>query len=183
MELAHPALAATMVGASMEDVPQERRPILVVTHTFVRGTHVEIPRPELHLAGWLTIGLLGLLALGAIGGAAFLIAEPDGSAMQWDVAMLAGSPFSDFLVPGLLLGGIFGVGSLIVAVLGLRRARIAPFLAFAIGCAQMIWIVVELAIIGEFSFLHPTMFGIGLAIAIAAVPWGWPTFEVWRRSR
>jgi hypothetical protein len=47
----------------------------------------------------------------------------------------------------------------------------------------MIWIVVELAIIGEFSFLHPTFFGVGLVIAVAAVPWGWPTFEAWRRSR
>ena len=29
----------------------------------------------------------------------------------------------------------------------------------------MIWIVVELAIIDELSFLHPTIFGVGLVIA------------------
>ena len=54
---------------------------------------------------------------------------------------------------------------------------------YADGCGQMIWIVVELAIIKELSFLHPTMFGIGLAIAAAAVPWGWPTFQGWRAAR
>lgn len=167
----------------MEEISQERRPILVATHTFARRTRVEIPRPELHLAGWLTIGLLALLGVGALAGGAALISKPDGSVMGFDVAILAGSPFSDFVVPGLILGGLFGVGSFVVAVLGLRHARIAPFLAFAIGCGQMIWIVVELAIIGEFSFLHPTFFGVGLAIAVAAVPWGWPTFDVWRRSR
>jgi hypothetical protein len=142
-----------------------------------------IPRPELHLAGRLCVAFLLILALGAIGGAAFLVGDPDGSSMQWTVAMLAGSPFSDFLVPGLILGGLFGVGSILVAGLGLARARIAPFLAFAIGVAQMIWIVVELAIIGELSFLHPTMFLVGLGIAGSAVRWGLPTFTAWRARR
>ena len=86
------------------------------------------------------------------------MSKPDGSVMQFDTALLAGSPFSDYLIPGLVLGGVFGIGSLVVAAMGLRRSRLAPFLAFAIGCAQMIWIGVELAIIREFSFLHPTCF-------------------------
>jgi hypothetical protein len=47
----------------------------------------------------------------------------------------------------------------------------------------MIWIVGELAIIKELSFLHPTMFAVGLAIAAASVKWGWPTFEGWRTTR
>jgi hypothetical protein len=49
----------------------------------------------------------------------------------------------------------------------------------------MIWIVVQLAIIGteNLSFLHPAMFLVGLVIAVAAVPWGWPTFQQWRAAR
>jgi hypothetical protein len=47
----------------------------------------------------------------------------------------------------------------------------------------MIWIVVELAIIGEFSFLHPTMFVVGLVIAASSIRWGWPTFAAWRTWR
>lgn len=142
-----------------------------------------VPRPRLHLAGKVCLTVLAVLAIGALGGAAFLVTSPDGSSMQWDVSMLAGSPFPDFFVPGLILGGLFGLGSLAVAAMGLGGARIAPFLAFAIGCGQMIWIVVELAIIGEFSFLHPVCFGLGLAIAASAARWGWPTFEAWRRTR
>jgi hypothetical protein len=122
-----------------------------------------------------------VLGLGALAGGAALLARPDGSIMHFDVAILAGSPFSDFVIPGLILGGLFGLGSLAVAVLGLRRARIAPFLAFALGCGQMIWIVVQLAIIKEVSFLHPTFFGVGLLVALASVAWGWPTFSAWRR--
>ncbi len=143
----------------------------------------DIPRPELHAAGKTAIAFLVLLGLGALAGGIALVSKPDGSVMQFDVALLAGSPFSDFLVPGLILGGLFGVGSLVVAVLGLRRSTVAPFLAFAIGCAQMIWIVVELAIIQELSFLHPTFFVVGLVIAAASVRWGWPTFQAWRERR
>lgn len=142
-----------------------------------------IPRPRLGLAGWLTIVALILLGLGALAGGIALVMAPDGSVMGFETSLLAGSPFSDFLVPGLILGGLFGVGSLVVAAMGVRRSRLAPFLAFGIGCAQMIWIPVQLAIIREVSPLHPTCFAIGLVIAVAAVPWGWPTFRAWRAGR
>jgi hypothetical protein len=141
---------------------------------------VEIPRPLLDRAGRTAITFLVLLGIGALAGGIALASRPDGSVMHFDLKLLAGSPFSDYFIPGLFLGGVFGVGSLVVAVMGLRRSRLAPFLAFAIGCAQMAWIVIELIIIREFSFLHPTMFGVGLVIALAAVPWGWPTFQAWR---
>ena len=142
-----------------------------------------IPRPELHRAGIVTIVFLVLLGLGALAGGIALVIRPDGGVMGFDPSILAGSPFPDFLVPGLILGGWFGIGSLVAAAAGLGRARWAPFLAFAIGCGQMIWIVIQLAIIREVSFLHPTMFAVGLVIAVAAVPWGWPTFVAWRRAR
>ncbi len=142
-----------------------------------------IPRPVMDRAGKTVVSLLIVLGIGALAGGVSLVAKPDGSVMQLPVELLAGSPFPDFFVPGLILGGLFGVGSALVAVLGLRRWRIAPFLAFAIGCGQMIWITVELAIIKELSVLHPTFFGLGLAIAVASVVWGWPTFKGWRSTR
>ena len=141
-----------------------------------------IPAPTMDRSGRVAVGLLAWLGLGALAGGVALAAAPDGSVMQMPLSMIAGSPFPDFFVPGLILGGLFGVGSLAVAVMGLRRWRQAPFLAFAIGCGQMIWIVVELAIIKGISFLHPVMFLTGLGIAAAAVPWGWPTFQGWRAS-
>ena len=141
-----------------------------------------MPRPELRRAGIIAVSSLFLLGAGALAGGLNLVLAPDGSGMGFDRAILAGSPFPDFLVPGLILGGLFGAGSFIVGIAGLRHARLAPFLAFAIGCGQMIWIVVQLAIIRELSFLHPTMFAIGLVIAAASIPWGWPTFAAWRQS-
>jgi hypothetical protein len=144
---------------------------------------VDVPRPELRAAGKTAVVFLVILGLGALAGGVALVAQPDGSVMQFDTGLLAGSPFADFLIPGLILGGLFGIGSFIVAAMGVMHARPAPFLAFAIGCAQMIWIVVELAVIRELSFLHPTFFLVGLAIAATSVSWGWPTFTAWRATR
>lgn len=139
-------------------------------------------RPPLGIAGKITVAALVWLGVGALAGGIALMTRADGSNMGFDTAILAGSPFPDFLVPGLILGGVFGVGSLVVAMMGLRHDPIAPFLAFGIGCAQMIWIAVQLSIIREVSFLHPLMFGTGFVIAVAAVPWGWPTLRAWRAA-
>jgi hypothetical protein len=155
----------------------------LTTHVYTYRPATVIPKPELHLAGKACVVALVVLGLGALAGGIALMVQPDGSVMHMDVALLAGSPFADYTFPGLILGGLFGVGSFVVAALGVRHVRIAPFLAFAIGCGQMIWIVIELAIIRELSFLHPVCFGIGLVIAATAVPWGWPTFQGWRASR
>ena len=148
------------------------------------STTVVAPSSRLHR--WsrpIAIAFLVLLGIGAIAGGLMLVTAPDGSSMGFTTAMLAGSPFPDFLVPGLVLAGLFGIGSFVVAAMGIRNHPSAPFLAFAIGCAQMIWIAIELAVIGEFSFLHPTMFLVGAVIAAASVPWGWPAFQAWRHGR
>lgn len=142
-----------------------------------------LPRPEMNKAGKSAVALLVWLGLGAVAGGVALVSKPDGSVMQLPVSMLAGSPFNDFLIPGLILGALFGAGSFVVAILGWRRVVLAPFLAFAIGCGQMIWIVVELAIIKGVSVLHPLYFCTGLAIAIASIVWGLPTFRAWEAAR
>lgn len=155
----------------------------MTAHALPGGRVSSIPRPELHRAGWVAIVFLALLGIGAVAGGIALVVRPDGSVMGFDLAILAGSPFRDFLVPGLILGGLFGIGSLVVAVLGIRRWHVAPFLAFAIGVGQMIWIPVQLGIIKDLSFLHPTCYTIGLVIAVASYFWGRTAFRAWLASR
>jgi hypothetical protein len=153
----------------------------MTTQSLPTASQVRSGRP-LGIAGRITIAALVWLGIGALAGGIALVTRPDGSNMQFDTAILAGSPFPDFLVPGLVLGGLFGVGSLAVAVMGMRHHVVAPFLAFGIGCAQMIWIAVQLAIIETVSFLHPLMFATGLVIALGSVGWGLPTLRAWRAA-
>ena len=61
--------------------------------TFSRVAPRAIPRPELRLAGKVTVAFLVLLGLGALGGGIALVAKPDGSIMQFPVDP-AGSPRS-----------------------------------------------------------------------------------------
>jgi hypothetical protein len=80
-----------------------------------------IPKPAFGVAGKIAVAGLVLLGVGALAGGFALASKPDGSVMQFDLRLLAGSPFSDYFIPGLILGGLFGI-----------------------GCAQMNWIVAEL---------------------------------------
>jgi hypothetical protein len=48
-------------------------------------------------------GMLVFLALGAVGGGLALTIEPGGSTIGLDPGLLEGSPFRDYLVPGLVL--------------------------------------------------------------------------------
>jgi hypothetical protein len=156
---------------------------MISTEAIRQGRVDHAAQPQLHLAGKLAVAFLVFLGIGASAGGVALVAKPDGSVMGFSTSLLAGSPFADFLVPGLILGGLFGIGSLVAAVAGLRHARWAPALGFVIGSGQMIWIAVELLIIREFSFLHPVMFGTGLVIAAASAVWGWPTVRNWWAPR
>ena len=65
------------------------------------ATAVHLPQTALGAARMVALAALSFLALAAFGGSSFLLAAPDGHLMQWDTDMLAGSPFSDFLIPAL----------------------------------------------------------------------------------
>jgi hypothetical protein len=140
----------------------------------------QIPAPVLDRTGKACVALLVFLGIGALPSGFLMAGWPDGSKFGITTTWLAGSPFSDYLIPGLILLLLFGVGSLVVAVLGARKAPIAPFLAFAIGVGMVIWVVVELAVIKQPSFLQ-VMYGmLGAALAVVSVRWGWATFQGWR---
>ena len=121
----------------------------------------------------IAIGLEILLGIGAIGGGLALMAGPKGEIIPLPVSALTGSPFSDYFVPGAILFTIIGLLPLRAAVLAWRRHRIAPLLAFAVGVALLVWLVVEIAIVGYSS--HPPLqalyLGLGAAIALVGVCW------------
>jgi hypothetical protein len=70
---------------------------------------------------------------------------------------LEGSPFSSYLVPGLLLAVVLGGVNAIAFVLLLRRRPSAWFAAATAGYAGLIWIFVQMMVI-PFSFLQAVYF-------------------------
>jgi len=58
---------------------------------------------------WLLVLVLAIQALNASGGGLALILAPEGSILQVNTELLAGSPFSTFLIPGLILLLVLGL--------------------------------------------------------------------------
>jgi hypothetical protein len=58
------------------------------------------------------LGLEFLTGAAAVAGGVLLAARPDGSLLQADPAALAGSPFRDWRLPGVLLASLVGGGYL-----------------------------------------------------------------------
>lgn len=124
---------------------------------------------------WLQI-LLGLQALG--GGGAFLLA-PDGHLIQMPLSNLKNSPFTDFLIPGLLLFVFLGIYPVVIGFgLWNRPAwrllnALNPFKRFhwswagslAAGAIAMIWIVVQIQMV-QLSFLHIFIFAWGAVLVL-----------------
>ena len=59
--------------------------------------------------------LLVVIGLGAIAGGITLVAGPNGEIIKMDPAILSGSVFENFLIPGIVLLTIIGIDSLLAA--------------------------------------------------------------------
>ncbi len=101
------------------------------------------------------------IALGAIGAGMLMILKPDGSLMHMPLTMLNGSPFFNFLIPGLILFTINGLGSAVAGVLSFRKSKLAGFAGMFFGMGLMIWIFVQVSMIGGGHWLQYLYFFLG----------------------
>ena len=106
--------------------------------------------------------LQAFIGLGALGGGFMLMRDPSGSALGLPTSLLEGSPFPDFLIPGMFLLAVNGVGSLIGAGFSFTRRRYAQELAIVLGAILVAWIVIQVIIISSFHWLHVLYFILGV---------------------
>ena len=106
--------------------------------------------------------LLAFVALNAFGGGIYGVAGAEGVSTEW----LEGTPFRDYLIPSTMLFGALGGSSLVAAIAVFRRASWARPAALVAGGILLIWIGVQVALIGYQSWMQPTFFVIGLLVLI-----------------
>ncbi len=106
--------------------------------------------------------LQAFIGLGALGGGFMLVKDPSGSALGVPLSLLEGSPFTDFLIPGIFLLVVNGIGSMIGAGLSFTRKRYAQEIAIVLGVILVAWIVIQVVIIRSFSWLHILYFILGV---------------------
>ena len=119
---------------------------------------------------WIAVVLEVATAALAIPVGLMFITDPSGSSMGIE-GWLDGTIFGDFLVPGLYLFAVNGIGMLVLALLTIMRRPIAPWLTGALGIGMLVWITVQLALISDTMILQPLFFAVGLALGFIALFW------------
>lgn len=113
------------------------------------------------------IVLLFFNAASAIWGGLGLIFDPSGKLMQMPLSMLRYSPFTNFLIPGIILFTFIGLFSTVTGILALVKNRYYPYLTILQGCILTLWLIVEIIMLRSFYFpLHfpYLMVGTGLIL-------------------
>lgn len=108
----------------------------------------------------LLLGLLAFNALTATLGAVSLIAGINNPPQSW----LAATPFSSYVVPGLILGVVVGGSSLLALIAFVRREGFAPTAAFIAGLILIGWILGEVLFIKQLSWLQGLYCAIGVLL-------------------
>jgi hypothetical protein len=92
--------------------------------------------------------LMGFQGLSGVAGGFGLAADPTGRVVGVPDEWLAGSPFSSYLIPGLVLLTVLGLVPLAIAY-GLWSRRTWSLAASVlVGLALLVWLAVEIAVIG-----------------------------------
>jgi len=116
-------------------------------------------------SGWLknSLGLFQILiGLGALLGGWMLITDPTGGELGMSLTWLKGTPFSNFLIPGVVLFTINGLGTLAGSVCTFKCVRFSGETAIALGVFMMLWISIQVSLIGYMNFLQPLYFTVGI---------------------
>jgi hypothetical protein len=111
---------------------------------------------------------------------AMLFAAPDGHLMQWSTNDLAGTSFSNYLIPGIILFICVGVFPVFAgygllkrpawnwpnSINPLKKMHWAWTASWAAGVIMLIWISVETLLLGYISFLQTFIAVYGIVIIL-----------------
>lgn len=114
----------------------------------------------------LLITLLLFLGITAAAGGVQLIRT---NGMGMPISSLQNTPFSSFVIPGLILLFIVGGTSLLAAFLHIKNHKYAIEASVTAGFGIQIWIFTELMMIPHASFLQAIYFSLGIIILILSM--------------
>jgi hypothetical protein len=119
---------------------------------------------------WLAVALQLLTAVAAIPVGLEMVRNPEGAPLGLPQAWIDATVFGSYLLPGLFLFAINGIGQLVAAAAIVLRHPAAPWLTGVLGIGLMIWIAVQVAMM-PFHPLQPIIFVVGLIEVVVAAAW------------
>jgi len=127
-----------------------------------------VDRPWYAWVGAIAAAFTGILAI-PVG--LMFVTDPTGASIGLPGGWIEVTPFGSYLVPGLYLLLVNGLGMLVlVGLVGLRHWA-APWLTAILGVGLIIWIAVQLAMMPETMFLQPIFLAVGCAMGFVALFW------------
>jgi hypothetical protein len=120
---------------------------------------------------WIAVIIEIATAILAIPVGLAFIADPTGAGMSVPQSWIADSIFGSYLVPGLYLFAVNGLGMLALAVLSAYRHWIAPWLTGTLGVGMIVWIAVQLVVMPETMFLQWIFMAVGFVLGFVALFW------------
>jgi hypothetical protein len=127
-----------------------------------------IPRPSYF---WAAVALELVTAVAAIPVGLSLLADPSGSTVGLPSSWIVDSVFGSYLIPGLYLFAINGVGMLVLAGLTVLPHWSAPWLTGAMGVGLIVWIAVQLIVMPETHPLQLAFGAAGFALGFVSLFW------------
>lgn len=113
------------------------------------------------------IGADAFAAVSALAGAVMVVT---GWPYQFPMSWLEGTPFSSYLIPGLILGLVVGGSATVAAIATIRRPDEGALASIIAGCVMAGWIVGEILILQRYTPLQAVYFVNG-AVMVALGVW------------
>ncbi len=109
-----------------------------------------------------------LISIGALFGGMVAILNPY-DPMGIPSELLEGSPFDHYLIPGIILFTVIGLGNLFSALTAMKRVKQQGYISSVFSWGLVIWIVVQCIMLNTIAFLHVLYFALGLLGAVLAM--------------
>ena len=108
------------------------------------------------------------VGMGAVAGGAMAIINPE-EPLGMSSANLINSPFTNYLIPGMILFTVIGLGNLFSAYMFCYKSKFQGYISGVFSCGLMIWIIVQCIMLYAVGFLHIVFFIIGLVQALLSM--------------
>jgi hypothetical protein len=104
------------------------------------------------------------VGVGAVFGGLAAITDPK-APLGIPIEVLKNSPFSSFLIPGIILFTLIGLGNIFSALMFRFNSRFQGYISSIFSWALVIWIIVQCIMLNSIAALHVIFFTIGLVEA------------------
>lgn len=109
-----------------------------------------------------------LIGIGGVFGSFLALSTEARNRMGISTELLKNSPFATFLIPGLFLLIIIGLGNVFTGYANYRNVQSYAFYECLIGIILMSWLIIQCLLLQSVMFLHVLFFLLGIVQVLFA---------------